>query len=540
MTRIRVAAAALNQTPLDWSGNEQNILAAIDRRGPKARRCFVCRKCALPAMVAKTPFTARGFRRRPADARGNLARHAGHGGESGAAAAASQRLFNWPLLGGRRANRGVRGQAVSLRRRSALRAAVVQALAAADVRDMSRSPVENIRSAIWCSIAAEIKIGFEICEDAWVAGRPGGEMSPHAVDMILNPSASHFAFGKFEVRKRLVLEGSRAFHVSYVYANLLGNEAGRIIYDGGALIASAGRCWPPGRDSRSPPGTSTSAVVDVTATRMSTARLASFQPDLGRDNPRKSLDRSMAGSGTRVPCTQAAAWETGPQVKEEEFTRAMALGLFDYLRKSRSQGFVVSLSGGADSSAVACLVALMVEMAHAELGDEAFWRASRHIAGLAEAKNPARSRASPVALRLPSHRQQQRKPRDAAAALGEALGAEISCLDDRSTGGGLRFRHRTGTWGASSLGRATTWPCKTSRPGFAAQRVAVGQREERPAAFDQQPQRSGRGLCHDGRRHLRRPQPDRRHRQGVSAPLAPLARDQRPAGRARRSRPWQL
>ncbi len=58
--------------------------------------------------------------------------------------------------------------------------------------------------------------------------------------MILNPSASHFAFAKMEIRKRFVLEGSRAFGVSYIYANLLGNEAGRAIYDGGALIASAG------------------------------------------------------------------------------------------------------------------------------------------------------------------------------------------------------------------------------------------------------------------------------------------------------------
>ncbi len=57
----------------------------------------------------------------------------------------------------------------------------------------------------------------------------------HGIDLILNPSASHFAFGKLEVRKRFVLEGSRAFGVSYVYANLLGNEAGRAIYDGGAL-----------------------------------------------------------------------------------------------------------------------------------------------------------------------------------------------------------------------------------------------------------------------------------------------------------------
>ncbi len=38
------------------------------------------------------------------------------------------------------------------------------------------------------------------------------------------------------------------------------------------------------------------------------------------------------------------------------------LALFDYLRKSRAQGFVVSLSGGADSSTVAVLVHLFVQL----------------------------------------------------------------------------------------------------------------------------------------------------------------------------------
>ena len=86
-----------------------------------------------------------------------------------------------------------------------------------------------------------VRIGFEICEDAWVAARPGSDLALAGADIILNPSASHFAFGKFEVRKRMVIEGSRAFNVSYVYTNLAGNEAGRVIYDGGALVASAGR-----------------------------------------------------------------------------------------------------------------------------------------------------------------------------------------------------------------------------------------------------------------------------------------------------------
>jgi NAD+ synthase (glutamine-hydrolysing) len=74
--------------------------------------------------------------------------------------------------------------------------------------------------------------------------------------------------------------------------------------------------------------------------------------------------------GVRLPILVPGhpTWETGSSQKEEEFTRAVVLALFDYLRKSRSQGFVLSLSGGADSSAVAVLIHLMVQFAERELG----------------------------------------------------------------------------------------------------------------------------------------------------------------------------
>src|SRR5436305_29099 len=85
------------------------------------------------------------------------------------------------------------------------------------------------------------------CEDAWVANRPGTDLALRGVDILCNPSASHFAFGKFGVRQRFVIEGSRAFGVAYLYANLLGNEAGRVIYDGGGLIASGGELLARGR-----------------------------------------------------------------------------------------------------------------------------------------------------------------------------------------------------------------------------------------------------------------------------------------------------
>lgn len=52
--------------------------------------------------------------------------------------------------------------------------------------------------------------------------------------------------------------------------------------------------------------------------------------------------------------------------------KATSLALFDYLRKSKAKGYVLSLSGGADSSLCAILVAEMVRRGVAELGAEKF------------------------------------------------------------------------------------------------------------------------------------------------------------------------
>ncbi len=54
----------------------------------------------------------------------------------------------------------------------------------------------------------------------------------------------------------------------------------------------------------------------------------------------------------------------------EELTQALSLALFDYLRKSRARGFVLSLSGGADSASCAVFVSEMVRRAADEIGIE--------------------------------------------------------------------------------------------------------------------------------------------------------------------------
>jgi NAD+ synthase (glutamine-hydrolysing) len=267
-----------------------------------------------------------------------------------------------------------------------------------------------------------LRIGFEICEDAWVANRPGAALALKGVDFILNPSASHFAFGKLEVRKRFALEGSRAFGASYLYANLLGNESGRAIYDGGALIAVAGKLAAAGPRFSFQETHVTSAVVDVAAIRMNQARTASFQPQIRtQDDSTVSVPFKFDAPALEPVAIDIPDWETGAFVKEEEFARAEALALFDYLRKSRSHGFVVSLSGGADSAATASLVHLMVAFGLRELGAEKF---RARLSYLAVPDGDARAvTAKLLTTAYQSCDNSGSVTRDAARAVAGALGA---------------------------------------------------------------------------------------------------------------------
>jgi NAD+ synthase (glutamine-hydrolysing) len=226
-----------------------------------------------------------------------------------------------------------------------------------------------------------IRIGFEICEDAWVPDPPGIALARRGVDIILNPSASHFAFGKQQVRRGFVLDNSRALGAGYVYANLVGNEAGRSIYDGGAMIAAGGRMLAEGPRLFFADVHLTTAVIDVTRTRSIQARIVSR--DLDPDHAPEVAVPFRFHDAPPQPSTPAVLTEW---TKEREFTHAVSLGLFDYMRKSRSRGFVLSLSGGADSGSIACLVSILLRLGRTQLGDDGFRKKLGGWLGAAPAK----------------------------------------------------------------------------------------------------------------------------------------------------------
>ncbi|RYU76762.1 NAD(+) synthase [Hymenobacter persicinus] len=188
-----------------------------------------------------------------------------------------------------------------------------------------------------------VRFGFEICEDAW---RPDTERPAcrlmGRVDLIVNPSASHFAMSKTDVRYNLVLNASRNFNCTYLYANLLGNEAGRMIYDGEILVARHGHL-------------------------LLRNQLLSFK-EVDMESVDVDFSAELAPAETITPLPVPDEYR--------ELNQALSLALFDYLRKARSKGFVLSLSGGADSCMCAVGVAEMVRLGVEELGVEEFKRRS--------------------------------------------------------------------------------------------------------------------------------------------------------------------
>jgi NAD+ synthase (glutamine-hydrolysing) len=385
MKLIKVAAAALNQTPLAWESNKAHILAAIEAAREAAVSILCLPELCITGYGCEDAFHSPGVQQTaqqvlleivprtngivvcfglPLMLRGNL--------YNTAALAANGQLLGFV------AKQNLAGEGIHYEPRWFR-----------PWPNGARTQVQVGQRTTMCPLGdlifdcGGIQIGFEICEDAWVANRPGSELASAGVDVILNPSASHFAFRKQRVRERFVLEGSRAFGVSYVYANLLGNEAGRVIYDGETMIASGGQMLAVGSRFSFADYQLTTAVIDIDATRVARSKSSVAPAESDTEIAGRVLAAFEFPEVRPERMTPAhVSWESGHHVKAEEFTRAVSLGLFDYLRKSRSRGFVVSLSGGADSAATAVLCSLLVRFGVAELGKSGFVRKLGHIPGL--------------------------------------------------------------------------------------------------------------------------------------------------------------
>ncbi|MBX9852474.1 MAG: NAD(+) synthase [Cytophagaceae bacterium] len=335
MSFIKIAGAALNQTPMDWNSNSANIIAAIEEAKKQKVKILCLPELSICGYGCEDLFLSEWLPEKCVDILLQLKEYCdGIIVSFGLPVRYKGKLYNCGCL---------------IQNKNILGLTAKQHLAKDGVHYEPRwfTPWQfNKKDKItiggqeydFGDITYElegIKIGYEICEDAWVADelRPAKRHCEKKIDLILNPSASHFSFAKSEFRYKLIVGSSEKFNCTYLYANLLGNEAGRIIYDGEVLIARNGK--------------------------------------LIQRNDRLSYHNvDLIPAEINFKTGEVSSEKLLPDLREKEyeFWESTTLALYDYLRKSKSKGFVLSLSGGADSSACAVMVSEMVKRGIQEVG----------------------------------------------------------------------------------------------------------------------------------------------------------------------------
>ncbi|MBD8487627.1 NAD(+) synthase [Echinicola sp. CAU 1574] len=352
MSILKIGGATVNQTPLDWKGNSSNIVNAIDKAKSMGIELLCFPELAITGYGSEDLFLSRWYPEKALSQLKSLLPYAKDISICiGLPVRIGEALYNCTAVLEDQKVKGIVAK---------------QFLAIDGVHYEFRwfTPWEagKITSFDFFGEAVPFgdmifskngfSYGFEICEDAWRGDlRPGYRLKTRAVDLIFNPSASHFAMGKSQLREELVSESSIKLNATYFYVNLLGNEAGRMIFDGETLLAHQGKL-------------------------LLKNKLLSFKPYQVNAFEISSLIREL------------------PEIKSDhdknlEFTSAITLALFDYMRKSRSKGFVLSLSGGADSSSIAVLVAEMVRRGVEELGIETFLKQA-HLTLEIKTSNPTK------------------------------------------------------------------------------------------------------------------------------------------------------
>lgn len=375
MRLVKLGAAALNQTPLDWGGNKANIINAIDKAISEGVDILCLPELCITGYGCEDSFFMPSVLRKAFEVMEEVHDYVANVENAICITVGLPVLFSGAIYN--------------------CTAIISSEGCGYDNFEINIIPKQNLCSdgvhyetrwfKSWPSGKSSshnnysfgdltptfkgIKIGVEICEDAWSMDRPGSSLCARGIDVILNPSASHFSFGKYKTRESFIKEGSRAFKCAYVYSNLLGNESGRVIFDGDTYIANAGEIVSKGNRFSFSKNLLTTAVVDLDKNLVSKIQIGSFVPDYNSFFIGSEEFNHEHESGNINPVFD---FKYGPSYdltcKYDNFTLAVSLGLWNYMIKSRSRGFVLSLSGGADSGAVACLVRSMIVCAYNQLG----------------------------------------------------------------------------------------------------------------------------------------------------------------------------
>ena len=343
MTRLRIALAQINPTVGDLDGNVAKICAAYD--SAEAAGCDIV---AFPEL-AITGYPPEDLVLKPGFVADNLAALEKVAARTGRCAAvvgyvaADRDLYNAAAV-------CAGGEVKGTYRKRLLPNYAVFDEARYFTPGTDSDPYELY-------VIGGVKVGVSICEDVWSPTGPLAEQAAGGAELNININGSPFHAGKSGARERMLATRAADAKCALVYVNQVCGQD-ELVFDGGSMVFDAdGELL-----ARAPLFTEELMVVDVDIEPVYRKRL--LDP---RGRRTEELMRLVHISDAPVPQTAPQPPRMASVLSPDaELYEALVLGTRDYVRKNGFTDVVIGLSGGIDSTLVACVAvdALGAEHVH--------------------------------------------------------------------------------------------------------------------------------------------------------------------------------
>ncbi len=191
-----------------------------------------------------------------------------------------------------------------------------------------------------------VKVGISICEDVWSATGPLAEQAAGGAELNININGSPYDAGKVSVRERMLATRAADASCALVYVNQVCGQD-ELVFDGGSMVFDAEGTL----IARAALFVEELLITDVEIEPVYRKRLLDPRGH-ATDEPMRLVQVSDAPVPHKKPIV-------GPIVPlpdlDAELYEAIVLGTGDYVRKNGFTDVVIGLSGGIDSTLVACI-----------------------------------------------------------------------------------------------------------------------------------------------------------------------------------------
>ncbi len=199
-----------------------------------------------------------------------------------------------------------------------------------------------------------VGIGVTICEDIWYEGGPASVQAANGAEIIVNLSASPYHRGKCDSRRQMLATRARDNVCVFAMCNLVGGQD-ELVFDGESMIVDEqGAVLAAGEAFKEDLVVADVQIESVFRARLHDPRWRKTETLVrGRTTDNTEIDIAATVGDHAKPALQPCTFQ--PVDKCDEVYRALVLGTADYVRKNGFDQVVIGLSGGIDSSLVACI-----------------------------------------------------------------------------------------------------------------------------------------------------------------------------------------